>query len=250
MRNGKLKGGKRMYNVLIADDNVEFSRSVINCLTTTNENVRFANISKDGQETIQAIARGNVDIVLLDMKMPKSDGIKILNKIREMDIYPLPTIIVVSAEEKYIEKIRNNPMVAFYINKGIGFTEMITTLNKIINEKHISEICLKNDERIREELMILGFNMKHNGSNYLLEAIRLVMRCRNGEFTDNLEKNIYPIVGRKHNKSVCTIKSNILKAIDYMYRNSEEETLKEYFHFDYYIKPTPKMIIATILNKI
>ncbi len=58
-----------MINLLIADDNYEFVKTVFNEATNI-KNINIFNISSNGQEALECILNRDVDIVLLDLQMP------------------------------------------------------------------------------------------------------------------------------------------------------------------------------------
>lgn len=64
----------------------------------------------------------------------------------------------------------------------------------------------------------------------------------------NLEKEIYPILSKKYNKSICNIKNNISHANKMMYYDCKEEIIREYFHSP--DKPKTKEILYAILDKV
>ncbi len=91
--------------------------------------------------------------------------------------------------------------------------------------------------------------MSHKGTNYLAFAIEYIIIHSNKEF-DNLEKDIYPKIGKKYKQSTHNIKSNINRATNFMYYECEVTKLKAYFKFYNDIKSKVKTIINTIINKI
>ena len=68
------------------------------------------------------------------------------------------------------------------------------------------------------------------------------------ELVDNLEKNVYKYIAIKNNKTLANIKTNIIKATNYVYIHQDKEILYKYFSI--HIKITPKLVISTILNKL
>lgn len=239
-----------MYNTIIIDDNVHFVKNFIEILSREVKNVRVSNIATDGIEAVEKIKAGFIDIVFLDIDMPRLNGIEVLKELNSLELFPLPVIIIISGESKYLSQVSNNKLVNSIIYKGIGMDSIIDKICDIINDlekESEKEIYRK---RITAELKKLNFNLAHKGTNYLREAIEIINACRNQEFNSNLEKNIYPIIAAKHQKSIHNVKSNILKAINYMYRECEINNLKDYFYFSTDRKPTPKLIIFTIYNKI
>ena len=69
-----------MYNILICDDEVD----IVNALKIylQNENYRLFE-AYDGEEALQIISRQEIHLVLLDIMMPKMDGISAMVKIRD-----------------------------------------------------------------------------------------------------------------------------------------------------------------------
>lgn len=68
------------------------------------------------------------------------------------------------------------------------------------------------------------------------------------ELLDNLEANVYKIIAYKNNKTINNIKTNIIKATSLAYICQKENKINEYFGFE--IKPTPKVVISTVIQKI
>lgn len=239
-----------MYNTIIVDDNIHFVKNFMELLSKEFSDIRITNIATNGLEALKKIQSGFIDIVFLDINIPKLNGIEVLQNINSLDLFPLPLIVIISGEDKYFSQIYNNTLVNSIIYKGIGMDAIINKICNIINEMKFERRKLDYRERITQELRKLRFNLSHKGTNYLIEAIEIINSCRNQNFISNLEKNIYPIIAAKYKKSIYNIKSNILKAINYMYKECEIDVLKEYFCFDIDRKPTPKLIIFTIHDKI
>ena len=127
---------------------------------------------------------------------------------------------------------------------------MITErINDLILEKEemTQKDILKN--KIIKELLYLGYDMSHKGTEYLADCINYVV-TNNYKYFENLEKEIYPIIAQKYNANVRNIKSNIIRANNEMYCECEVEKLKNYFNFSKDHKPKIKVVIKTILNKI
>ena len=58
----------------------------------------------------------------------------------------------------------------------------------------------------------MGYNIKHQVTRYLMQAILFAYEMNDFSLTDNLTKNIYHFVAEKNNKSVLNIQTNITKA--------------------------------------
>ena len=73
-----------MVNILIADDNIYYARTLMNIINNEmNNNIKLTHIAIDGKETLDILKCNKIDVVLLDLKMPIYDGIYILEKLKK-----------------------------------------------------------------------------------------------------------------------------------------------------------------------
>ena len=66
--------------VVIADDNLEFAEIVREFLNNKPD-IEVLEIAKDGEEALEVLNRLEPDVALLDIVMPKLDGIGVLEKL-------------------------------------------------------------------------------------------------------------------------------------------------------------------------
>ena len=239
-----------MINVLIADDNIYYVKNLINYIAKKNEKIRIISISTDGEETFKYLREGKIDILLLDLDMPKLSGIDILNRLDDKRIKEKPIIIVISEKIEMISLIRDNPLIKYCLPKSQGMESIYYRIKESIKEIEIIKYEDKIRDEILKELLSLGYNIKHNGTTYIMEIIYMLCIAQNYKMIDNLEKYLYSKIATKYSKNIKTIKSNIIKATDIMYAECAQEKIKDYFGFLYDFKPTPKIVIITIASKI
>ncbi|MFQ9263871.1 MAG: response regulator transcription factor [Clostridia bacterium] len=241
-----------MLNVLIADDNIYYVKNLVNFVISKNSNIKIVNIASTGLEVLEAIKENpNIDLILLDLKMPELNGIKTLDKLYNMNLTHYPNILVISGENNLIKKIVNHPLVTDFVNKS---DDMITVYNKLLNyEKQLKFSNSKEElsKKISSELIYIGYNPSHLGTQYIKECILEIYEKNCSEYSQNLENYLYKQIAFSHGKSFQNVKSNIIKATNFMYAESDMSILKNYFHFnDNKRKPTPKIVISTILSKL
>ena len=88
-----------MAEILVCDDDKDIVEAIDLYRTQEGYHVRKA---YDGEEAIQVLKNNQVDLLVIDIMMPKLDGIRATLKIRESN--PLP-IIILSAKSEDADKI-------------------------------------------------------------------------------------------------------------------------------------------------
>ena len=69
-------------NVVVADDN-ERIVSLLSDLLSTDEDISVVGKAKNGQEAYDIIKKEKPDVVLLDIIMPKLDGLSVMDKVNK-----------------------------------------------------------------------------------------------------------------------------------------------------------------------
>lgn len=88
-----------MYNVLVCDDDREIVEAIEIYLSQEGYKVLKA---YDGEEALKVLDREKVDLLIIDVMMPKLDGIRATLKIREKKNMP---IIILSTKSEDADKI-------------------------------------------------------------------------------------------------------------------------------------------------
>ena len=88
-----------MFKILVCDDDKEIVEAIEIYLTQEGYEVLKAD---DGEEAIQTLKKEHVDLLIMDVMMPRLDGIRATLKIREENSLP---IIILSAKSEDADKI-------------------------------------------------------------------------------------------------------------------------------------------------
>ena len=88
-----------MANILVCDDDRDIVAALKIYLTGEGHNVIPAH---NGEEALEAVRRGDVQLVLLDVMMPRLDGIAATTRIREISNVP---IILLTAKSEDTDKV-------------------------------------------------------------------------------------------------------------------------------------------------
>ena len=238
-----------MINILVADDNINYIRTLINNINKkmcTN----LYTIATNGKEVLEEMKKNKIDIILLDLQMPRCNGLEVLDILstQYVDDYKNSVIVISNYYDLY-PKFRNNPCVYSYANKINGIEYVIDEIEKLIKIKKMDKFQWKLKSYIIEELKKINYNFKYNGTRYLMESIMLIIK--NEKFDDmNLKRDIFPIIAKNNNKSINNIKVNINNATEMMFYDCSQEKLNDYFGYKVMTKPKTKFVISTIVKKI
>ena len=86
--------------VLIVDDDVDLLDVVGYALRREGFNVQIA---ADGQQALQRIQSSKPDVVLLDIRLSKTNGLEVLRRIRESDDIPVIVLTALNDEETVLK---------------------------------------------------------------------------------------------------------------------------------------------------
>ena len=115
------------YNILVVDDEKEITDAIEVYLKNQNYNVFKA---YDGKEALEVFEKEEIHLVLIDVMMPKLDGINATIKIREKSTVP---IIILSAKSEDVDKILGlNIGADDYITKPFNPLELLARVNSNI----------------------------------------------------------------------------------------------------------------------
>ena len=132
-----------MYNILVVDDDKEIVNAIDIYLSKEGYNVIKA---YDGMEALKVVEKNdNIHLILLDIMMPKLDGISTANLIRKDKSIP---IIMLSAKSEDYDKITGlNNGADDYITKPFNPLELIARVNSQIRRyTHLGSIADKQKE--------------------------------------------------------------------------------------------------------
>lgn len=144
------------FNVLVVDDEKEIRDAIDIYLRGEGINVIKA---KDGIEALDILDREDIHLVVLDLMMPKLDGMQTCTKIRETRNIP---IIMLSAKSEDSDKILGLNMGADdYVTKPFNNLELVARVKSQLRryEKPLS-IENSQDTIIIKDLMIDNINKK------------------------------------------------------------------------------------------
>jgi len=122
-----------MSKILIIDDERPIRKALRDILEYENHKIDEA---EDGAEGISKIEKGVYDLILCDVKMPKKDGIEVLEKIQALQ--PETPVIMISGHgtiETAVEAVKKG---AFdFISKPLDLNRLLVTLRNALDKSSL-----------------------------------------------------------------------------------------------------------------
>lgn len=120
-----------MASILIIDDSSYMRGKIRNILTSDNHEIFEA---ADGMKGLQMLSSMPLDLVLLDIIMPGTDGVKILGAIRQNKAYPPVVVVTADIQESVYRQCMELGAFAV-VHKPPKGDELIEAVRRAISKK-------------------------------------------------------------------------------------------------------------------
>jgi len=118
-----------MIKVLIADDQ-ELIRHSLQIVLSSKQNIEVTDAVADGLEVIRSVRKNKPDVILMDIRMPKMDGVQCTKIIKEN--YPEIKIIILTTfdDDEYIYDALKYGA-SGYLLKGVSMDELVNAIQTV-----------------------------------------------------------------------------------------------------------------------
>lgn len=241
--------------VLMIDDNINLI-DMVKEYFSENNNIEITLTANDGLEGIEVLEQnyGKYDIVLLDLIMPKKDGLYVLEQIRQRKI---DCNVIVETSYNAQEVIREvaDYGVNYFILKPFELEDLekrIVDVCKSTNKgKHINLKQNNLQISITKILHELGIPSHIKGYQYIREGIGIIFE--RPETIGGITKELYPELAQKFDTTVSRVERAIRHAIEVSWNRGDWDLMEEIFGHSVDIdkaKPTNSEFIVTIADKL
>ena len=263
-------------NVVIVDDN-PMILNTLDEMISSEAGLSVIGRADNGKDAIDMIKDTEPDVVLLDLVMPRVDGITVVENIKKKtSMFKNPAFIILSAvggeqmtEDSFKAGANYFLMKPFdkdiLVNKirRIGTRPVRPVPGKVLEapmkaatpeEKEFNkEEYLKEhlETDITKMLHELGIPAHIKGYQYLRDAI--IMSVRDTEMLSSVTKILYPTIAKTHKTTPSRVERAIRHAIEVAWGRGELDTLNSLFGYTVNGgkgKPTNSEFIALIADKI
>ena len=255
------------WSVAIADDN-ERMIGILDGILRQDEDIQIVGVARDGEEVCQIIKDKEPDIVLLDIIMPKLDGLTVMEKIgQDIHIQKKPEFVVISAIGQ--ERITEDAFLLgarYYIMKPFDHEMLLsriqslkadrqkrkTEIRKVVPYETKMDYMERNLETdVTTMIHEIGVPAHIKGYQYLRDAIMMAVEDMN--MLNSITKILYPTIAKNHQTTPSRVERAIRHAIEVAWSRGKMDTIDELFGYTVSVgkgKPTNSEFIALIADKI
>lgn len=252
-------------SVLIADDNEELVSELSNHIKTENDMI-LASTAFDGEEAYKLILETRPDVVILDLVMPKLDGIGVLKRLKNAPLPKRPKIIAYSISSIAINMAASiSPGVDYCLLKPQSCERVCEAIRDISympkpSAPKVENLIAANSssgEAVDLETVVtdfiheLGVPAHIKGYQYIRSAIMMVVE--NMDLLNFITKQLYPEIAKAYNTTASRVERAIRHSIEVAWSRGKPEIMNEIFGYTIHTgkgKPTNSEFIAMVADRI
>ncbi len=242
--------------VLMIDDNVNLINMVKEYFSSHSV-IDIVLSAYDGEEGINTIQNNlnKFDVIVLDLIMPKKDGMYVLEQLRERGI-DKKVIVATSYNAPDVIRDVSEMGVNYFILKPFELSDlekriMDAAKPKVQDSKNIDFYHNNLQISITKILHELGIPSHIKGYQYIREAVGIIFD--HPETIGGITKELYPELASKFDTTVSRVERAIRHAIEVSWNRGNWSLMEEIFGHSVDIdkaKPTNSEFIVTIADKL
>ena len=259
-------------SIAIADDNRQ-TLSLLGEILEKEDGIRVVGKADNGEDAYNMIVRTNPDIVLMDVIMPRLDGISVMEKVKNnTQMKSCPSFIMVTAASSQdVTEDAFRLGANYYIMKPFSKDVLLDKINRVsksrsknvpasgtpgerkvipyLDKAAYMEQNLETD--VTQMLHEIGIPAHIKGYQYLRDAI--IMSVQDPEMLSSVTKILYPTIAKKHQTTASRVERAIRHAIEVAWSRGKMETINALFGYTVSGgkgKPTNSEFTALIADKI
>ena len=241
--------------VLMIDDNV----SLINMVKeyfSDHASIDISLEAHDGVEGMRLIKenQSDYDVVILDLIMPKRDGVSVLEEIHDLELNKKIIVLTSYNNESMIRRV-SELGINYFILKPFDLNDLerrIISCLEIKEEKKSIDLFQNNLQiSVTKILHELGMPSHIKGYQYIREGIMILYK--NPDVIGGITKELYPEIASKFDTTTSRVERAIRHAIEVSWNRGNWDLMDDIFGHSVDIdkaKPTNSEFIVTVADKL
>ncbi len=241
------------------DDNHELCE-VLREFIDSQPDMEVVGVSHDGLDALEKISAANPDVVVLDIIMPRLDGVGVLERLAGDDPPRRPRFLVLTAiGQEHMTRRIIEMGTDYYVLKPFDVETLAQRIRQIASAGQVSRKARPGSEPVSRDLNTevtrliheMGIPANIRGYMYLREAI--VMVVHEIGLLNGVTKELYPRVAQRFGTTPPRVERAIRHAIEIAWTRGNIEFLNAVFGHTVSSekgKPTNSAFIARIADKL
>ena len=222
--------------VLIADAGEEF-RCLLRDSLRAEGDIEVVGTAADGLEVISKLPACRPDVLLMDLVLPRLDGMGVLQRIGETGTEPVTMIVSAFYSERMISRCAELGA-SYFIPKPCDISALAARIRQCVRggAEDAPRLSVPAEIRRREPdlettvtevIHEIGVPAHIKGYQYLREAVKMVME--NPERINRITKELYPGIAHRFGTTSSKVERAIRHAIEVAWNRGRIEALDEAF---------------------
>ncbi len=241
--------------VIIADNTEEFCSNLSAELQRAG-GFQVLGTAIDGEQAIRMVSERKPDILVLDLMLPKRDGLSVLKAISTMEHRPI-TLATSGFVTEYVATAAANLGIRYLMLKPCDMRALVERLQEIRGGESQRKTLGRQPDKASIESMVtgiiheIGVPAHIKGYQYLREAI--IIAVNDMDVINAITKVLYPQVAKTFQTTPSRVERAIRHAIEVAWDRGDLDTLQRFFGYTVSNtkgKPTNSEFIALIADKL
>ncbi len=246
---------ERLTTVVIADNTEEFCTGLSAALQQAG-GFQILGVATDGEQAIRMVSERKPDVLVLDLMLPKRDGISVLKAIGTMEHKPA-TLATSTFLTEYVSSAAAGLGARYLMLKPCDTQTVVERLEELRGGESLRKNSRRPLNRSDIEAMVtgiiheIGVPAHIKGYQYLREAI--ILAVNDMDVINAITKVLYPQVAKAFNTTPSRVERAIRHAIEVAWDRGDLDTLQRFFGYTVSNtkgKPTNSEFIALIADKL
>ena len=246
---------ERLTTVVIADNTEEFCTGLTAALQQAG-GFQVLGTACDGEQAIRLVTERKPDVLVVDLMLPKRDGLSVLKAVGSLDHKPV-TLATSTFLTEYVSSAAAGLGVRYLMLKPCDIGSVVERLEEIRGGESLRKPAVRKLGRSDIESMVtgiiheIGVPAHIKGYQYLREAI--IIAVNDMDVINAITKVLYPQVAKAFNTTPSRVERAIRHAIEVAWDRGDLDTLQRFFGYTVSNtkgKPTNSEFIALIADKL
>lgn len=158
-----------MSKILIIEDEAAIRRVLVKILTEENQNYEVSE-AEDGLAGMEILKKEDFDLVLCDIKMPKMDGIEVLEALKK--IKPEIPVVMISGHGDLETAVNTMKIGAFdYISKPPDLNRLLNTVRIALDRKELVVENTRLKKKVSKNYKMVGESKEITNIKEMIEKV-------------------------------------------------------------------------------